>query len=211
MPAETSQDQPRVPVESLIIALRGERVILDTDLAGIYGVETGALNRAVKRNLERFPKDFVFQLTTKEAHALRCQSGISKEEAGVGLMKAGRGGRRYLPYAFTEHGALMAANVLNSPRAVQMSVYVVRAFVRMRAAFADTRGLARKLAMLEKELKARLDVHEGVIVGILQRVMDILDPPRLPAPRRRSIGFRVEEGRPPYGRHRRKRNRLVRT
>ncbi len=146
MPARTSQGQLRVPVESLIIRLRGEGVILDSDLAGIYGVETGALNRAVKRNLERFPKDFGFQLTAEEAHALRCQSGISKTEAGAGLMKAGRGGRRYLPYAFTEHGALMAANVLNSPRAVQMSVFVVRAFIRMRAALGDTRELARKLA-----------------------------------------------------------------
>lgn len=205
MPAETPQDRLRVPVESLILALRGERVILDSDLARIYGVETGALNRAVKRNLERFPKDFLFQLTAEEARALRCQSGISKKTAGAGLMKARRGGRRYLPYAFTEHGALMAANVLNSPRAVQMSVFVVRAFIRMRGALGDTRELARKLAALERELKGRLDVHESAIVGILQRMMDILDPPRLPRPRRREIGFRVEEARPAYGRLRRHR------
>lgn len=199
MPTETSQTPVGVPVESLIIALRDERVILDSDLARIYGVKTGALNRAVKRNLERFPKDFVFQLTTEEATALRCQSGISNRAAGAGLTNAGRGGRRYLPHAFTEHGALMAANVLNSPRAIQMSVFVVRAFVRMRAALADTREMARKLAALERDLKARLDVHESAIVGILQRVMEVLAPPALPAPRpRRGIGFRVEEARPRY-------------
>ncbi len=107
---------------------------------------------------------------------------------------------KYLPYAFTEHGAIMAANVLNSPRAVQMSVFVVRAFVRMRAALTDTRELARKLAQLERELKGRLDVHEAAIVNILQRVLRILNPRRLPAPKRRSIGFKVEEGRPGYGR-----------
>jgi phage regulator Rha-like protein len=111
----------------------------------------------------------------------------------------GRGGRRYLPYAFTEHGAIMAANVLNSARAVQMSVFVVRAFVRMRAALSDNRQLARKLAALEKELKERLDVHESAIVGILQRIMDIIDPPALPEPPpRKRIGFQVKESRRRY-------------
>ena len=105
---------------------------------------------------------------------------------------------KYLPYAFTERGAIMAANVLSSPRAIQMSVFVVRAFVRMRAALGDTRQLARKLAALERELKGRLDVHESAVVGILQRMMDILDPPPLARPRRRTIGFRVEEPRPRY-------------
>ncbi len=133
----------------------------------------------------------MFQITREEAREAQCL------RSQIVILKRGQH-LKYRPFAFTEHGAIMAANVLNSPRAVQMSVFVVRAFVRMRAAFADTRGLARKLAMLEKELKARLDVHEGVIVGILQRVMDILDPPKLPAPRGRSIGFRVEEKRPAY-------------
>lgn len=105
MPEKPSQDRLRVPVESLIITLRGDRVILDSNLARIYGVRTGALNRAVKRNLRRFPEDFIFQLTVEETIPLRCQSGISKGETGAGLMKTGRGGRRYLPYAFTEHGA----------------------------------------------------------------------------------------------------------
>ncbi len=111
MPEKAARDQLRVPVESLIITLRGQRVILDSDLARIYGVKTGALNRAVKRNLGRFPEDFVFQLTAEETNVLRCQSGTSKGEVVADLMKTGRGGRRYLPYAFTEHGALMAANV----------------------------------------------------------------------------------------------------
>jgi len=108
------------------------------------------------------------------------------------FVTASHGGRRHHPYAFTEHGAIMAATVLNSPRAVQMSVFVVRAFIRMRAALADTRDLARKLAALEKEIKARLDVHESAIVDTLQRLMEIIDPPALPEPPREQIGFQVK-------------------
>ena len=170
------------PVEPLLRVVRGKRVILDTDLARLYGVETKALNRAVKRNADRFPPDFVFQLTRGEGGSLRYQSGTSK---------TGRGGRRNLPYAFTEHGAIMAANVLNSPQAVRMSVYVVRAFVKMRSAFSDGRQLARKLAALEKELTSRLDLHETAIVEVLHRLMDLLDPPPEPAPKRSQIGFRA--------------------
>jgi len=180
-------------IEPLIHEIRGEKVILDSDLARLYGVETKALNRAVKRNAERFPADFVFQVISEEFDALRYQSGTSKRgapsQAAVAYGK--RGGRRYLPYAFTEHGAIMAANVLNSPRAVQMSVFVVRAFLKMRALLGDKRELARQLAALEKELKERLDVHEAAIVTILQRVMDIIDPPSLPpGPAKPKIGFR---------------------
>src|SRR5213595_1345815 len=147
----------------LIYQIRAQRVMLDSDLASIYRVETKALNRAVKRNRDRFPKDFVFQLTADESEVLRRQSGTLKTERGAH--------RKYLPWAFTEHGAIMAANVLNSPRAVQMSVFVVRAFLKMRALLGDKRELAKQLAALEKELKQRLDVHEAVIVTILQRVM----------------------------------------
>jgi phage regulator Rha-like protein len=173
------------PVEPLLCVVRGERVILDTDLARLYGVESKALNRAVKRNADRFPIDFVFQLTRDESASLRFQ---------FGTLKTGRGHhRKYLPYAFTEHGAIMAANVLNSPQAVQMSVYVVRAFLKMRAVLSDDRQLARKLAQLEKELKSRLDLHEAAIVEVLQRVMDILDPPPQPEPKRRQIGFHADD------------------
>jgi hypothetical protein len=173
----------------LIYEIRGERVMLDSDLASIYGVETKALNRAVKRNRDRFPKDFVFRLSEDEWRNLRYQIGTStsgREHRAlryqIGTSSLGHGGRRTRPYAFTEHGAIMAANVLNSPRAAQMSVFVVRAFLKMRALLGDKRELAEKLAALEKELKTRLDVHEAAIVTILQRVMDIIDPPALPPP-----------------------------
>ena len=167
-----------------IFTLRDQKVILDADLAAVYGVETGALNRAVKRNIRRFPSDFIYQLAPDEVRDLRCQIGISK----------GQGGRRYLPFVFTEHGAIMAATVLNSPRAVQMSVFVVRAFVAMREALSDTAALARKLAALEREVKARLDGHDAAIVDVLRRFMEILDPPPLPEPPPKPpIGFGVKE------------------
>jgi hypothetical protein len=181
----------------LIYEIRGERVMLDSDLASIYGVETKALNRAVKRNRDRFPKDFVFQLSEDEWKNLRYQIGTSTSgrehqslKYQIGTSSLGHGGRRTRPYAFTEHGAIMAANVLNSARAVQMSVFVVRAFLKMRALLGDKRELAQRLAALEKELKKRLDVHDAVIVTILQRVMDIIDPPALPPPAPKPrIGF----------------------
>jgi phage regulator Rha-like protein len=181
----------------LIYEVRGERVMLDSDLASIYGVETKALNRAVKRNRDRFPKDFVFQLSQDDWKNLRYQIGTSSSDSKrqslryqIGTASLRHGGRRSRPYAFTEHGAIMAANILNSRRAVQMSVFVVRAFLKMRALLGDKRDLAQKLAALEKELKKRLDVHEAVIVTILQRVMDIIDPPALaPPPPKPRIGF----------------------
>ena len=184
-----------IPVENLdrlIYEIRGQKVMLDQDLATVYGATTKALNQAVKRNANRFPADFAFQLTHQEVASLRSQSVTSK----------GRGGRRYLPYAFTEHGAIMAANVLNSPRATQMSVFVVRAFVKMRAVLSDSRELARKLAALEKELKDRLGVHEAAIVTILQRVMNIIDPSALPEPPpKKGIGFQVKERKRRYRAH----------
>lgn len=125
----------------------------------------------------------MFQLTAAEAESLTSQIAMSKR---------GRGGRRTLAYAFTENGAIMAANVLNSPEAVRMSVFVVRAFVKMRELLGGTKELARQLADLEKKLTARLDGHEVAIVEVLRRVMDILDPPPLPEPPRRQIGFHTE-------------------
>lgn len=184
MPAKPKKEMiPRV--ESLIFRIRGERVILDSDLARIYGETTARLNQQVRRNAERFPPDFVFQLTRKEFNRLMLQNATSKK---------GRGGRRKLPLVFTEHGAIMAANVLNSKRAVQMSVFVVRAFIRMRRMLTGNKELARRLAQLEKELKKRLDLHETAIVGILQRIMDLINPPALSEPKKRPIGFGAKEG-----------------
>lgn len=189
-------------IEPLIHEIRGEKVILDSDLARLYGVTTKRLNEQVKRNQERFPADFVFRLTSAESEASRSQFATSSSQE-IETKKGGSNRSqiatssqkhrdpRSRPYAFTEHGAIMAANVLNSPRAVQMSVFVVRAFLKMRALLGDKRELARQLAALEKELKERLDVHEAAIVTILQRVMDIIDPPSLPpAPAKPKIGFR---------------------
>ncbi len=169
-------------VGRLIYEIRGQRVMLDSDLAAIYGVTTKRLLEQVRRNLDRFPDDFAFRITRDEQGALRSQ---------IATLKPGRGQhRKYLPWAFTEHGAIMAANVLNSARAVQMSVFVVRAFLKMRSLLGDKRELAEKLASLEKELKKRLDVHEAVIVTILQRVMDVIDPPLTPQPPKPRIGFK---------------------
>jgi len=170
-------------IQSLIVNLKGQRVILDADLAMLYGVTTKRLNEQVKRNRDRFPDDFMFQLNVKEKTEV-----VAKCDHLAKLKFA-----KSLPYAFTEHGAIMVATVLNSPRAVQMSVFVVRAFVRMRGLLGDTRELARRLSALEKELKERLDVHEVAIVSILQRVMDIIDPPIFPDPPKKSIGFKVKE------------------
>jgi predicted amino acid-binding ACT domain protein len=168
-------------IDGMIRTMRGARVILDSDLAKIYGVPTFRFNEAIKRNRNRFPDDFMFQLTRVEFDFLKSQ---------IAMSKTGRGGRRTLPYAFTEHGALQAANILNSSRAVQMSVFVIRAFVMMRETLRAAPELARKLAALEKKLTARLDVHETAIVQVLQEVMQILNPPPAPpAPPKRQIGF----------------------
>lgn len=171
-------------ITSVIRTIRGQKVILDADLARIYGVPTKALNQAVKRNSKRFPPDFMFQLTKEEAESdLRLRSQFV-------TLKTGRGQhRKFLGYAFTENGAIMAAIVLNSPQAVRMSVFVVRAFVQMRELLGSTKDLAKQLAALEKKLTERLDGHESAIVEILRRMMDILDPPPLPEPPRRQIGF----------------------
>jgi len=183
-------------IDGMIRIIRGVRVMLDRDLAKIYGVPTKAFNQAVKRNRERFPEDFMFRLTQKEAKALqvpRSQTVTSSQRKDFlrsqFVTSNQRGGPRYLPYAFTEYGALMAANILNSARAVQMSIFVVRAFAKMREALRGTPELAKKLATLEKKLTGRLDVHEAAIVQVLQEVMQILNPPPTPTPPRPQIGF----------------------
>ncbi len=180
-----SIDKPvlaRTP-EQCITRLRGQAVLLDTDLAALYGVTVKRLNQQVTRNRERFPEDFCFQLTETEWRSLRLQNET---------LKRGQH-RKYMPYVFTEHGSIMAATVLNSPRAVQMSVFVVRAFVAMRAVLMDTGELARKLTALESEVKARLDSHDAAIVDILARIMDLIAPPEVPDPPPKKIGFGVHE------------------
>lgn len=168
-------------IGSLIRTIRGQKVMLDSDLAAIYGVPTKRLNEQVKRNANRFPPDFLFQLTAEEMDSLRSQ---------FATLKKGRGQhRKFLPYAFTENSSITAANVLNSPQAVRMSVFVVRALVQMHDLLGSTKELAKQLAALETKLTARLDKHEVAIVEVLRRVMDILDPPPLPEPPRREIGF----------------------
>lgn len=181
-----------IDITILIVAVRGKRVLLDRDLAALYGVPTFRFNEAVKRNRSRFPEDFMFQLTREEVASLTSQFAMSK---------SGRGGRRTLPYAFTEHGTVMAANILRSKRAIQMSVFVVRAFVRMRQMLIAQKDLARKLAELEKKLTARLDVHETAITEVLRQIMRLLGPPLEPEPeppKKRRIGFLVEDPHEPY-------------
>ena len=175
-------------IESSILTVRGERVILDTDLAAIYRVPVKRINEQVKRNRDRFPFDFCFRLAAKEWKAVR---SLRSQDATIDEGRWWH--RKYLPHVITEHGAIMAANVLNSKRAVQMSVFVVRAFVRMHGMLADNKRLVRGLAALEGELKKRLDVHETAIVGILQRIMDIVDPQAQPEPKKRRIGFGGED------------------
>jgi len=156
-------------IDDLILTIRGQRVILAADLARIYGVETRVLNQAVKRNLEKFPEDFVFQLSLEEAET------VQRSRSQIVILKRGSN-IKYLPYAFTEHGAIMAATVLNSPRAVQMTVFVVRAFVQMRAALTGTRQLARQLEELERKYDAEFKVvfdaiRQLVAICVVQRLM----------------------------------------
>ena len=160
-------------VQSLIHLVRGQKVMLDSDLAGLYGVETKALNRAVRRHQFRFPDDFLLRLTNKEVMALRYQFGTSK---------TGRGGRRYRPYAFTEQGVAMLSSVLNSERAVQVNILIVRAFVRLRSLLASHRELAAKLAELERQLEG----HDAAIRNLFGAIRAMLADP--PGPKR-VVGF----------------------
>jgi hypothetical protein len=158
-------------VESAIIFVRGEKAILDSDLARLYGVSTARFNQQVNRNLDRFPADFMFQLTDEEFRVLMLQNATSK---------IGRGGRRKLPYAFTEHGALMAANVLTSKRAVQASVQVVRAFVRLRQMLISNVELSHKLNELEKKYDRQFKI-------VFDAIRQLMTPPPT---KTKPIGFR---------------------
>lgn len=168
-------------VESKILVMRNRRVILDSDLAELYGVEVKRLNQQVKRNAERFPVDFVFRIKDGD---LRLQIATSKAErrkqGKQGL--EGRGGRRYQPFVFTEHGAIMAASVLNSKRAVEMSIFVVRAFVRMREALATNQRIVAKL----RDLELRVGDHDEDIQEIVTAIRELMRPV---APSGRKIGF----------------------
>ncbi len=178
-PAAAEHPAQTEGITRAIVVLRGRKVLLDAELAALYGVTTKRLNEQIRRNQERFPADFMFQLTEEEHESLRSHFATSKS-AG-----SGRGGRRYLPYVFTEHGAIMAATVLNSPRAIEMSVYVVRAFVQLRELLSSNRVLSRKLDELERRLTKRLDDHDEAIKAILSAIRELTNPP----PVTRAIGF----------------------
>ena len=164
-------------LESAIHLIRGQRVMFDSDLAAIYGVTTKRLNEQVRRNISRFPEDFAFQLTAEELTNLRSQIATSSFH----------GGRRYRPWVFTEHGAIMLASVLNSDIAAQASVRVVRAFVRLREMVAANAQLSSQL----EELERRLDSHDEAIVDLFAALKQLLEPPE--PPKRREIGFHVRE------------------
>jgi hypothetical protein len=165
-------------IHSLIRHVRGFKVILDSDLAAIYGVPTSRFNEAVRRNIDKFPSDFLFQLSKEEFQSLTSQFAISKP---------GRGGRRTLPWAFTEHGALQAANILNSPAASAMSIYVIRAFIRLRDEFAANSTLEKRLAIIEKTLIS----HDTTLRDVIQKIRPLLLPPN-DIPKRR-IGFHTND------------------
>jgi len=161
-------------LEKFILTIRGQRVMLDSDLAKIYGVTTKRLNQQVNRNLERFPKDFMFQLTEIEEESLRLQIATSK---------AGRGGRRYPRRVFTEHGALMAANVLNSSAAIHASIQVVRIFIYLRKLLLSHEDLGRKIESLERKYDTQFKV-------VFEAIKQLMAPPDVP---KRRIGFHSEE------------------
>jgi len=161
--------QPGQTPDAVILRIRGQGVILDSDLAALYGVSVKRLNEQVRRNKERFPGPFMFQLSETEWTILRSQIATSNS----------RGGRRYMPYAFTEHGAIMAATVLNSPKAIQMSIAVVTAFVKLRRMALSVEALARKVAALENK-------YDDSFKLVFQAIRELMAPPERP---RRKIGF----------------------
>ncbi len=179
MPSSIRTDDP-VGIVQRILVLRGQRVLLDSDLAELYGVSTSRLNQQVRRNRKRFPADFIFQMTSQELASLMLQFATSSW-----------GGTRKPPVAFTEHGAIMAATVLNSPRAVEMSVYVVRAFVKLRQVLASNTELARKLEALEKSV-VNLDARtRKQFEEVYQAIRALMTPP---LPKKRPIGFTADLG-----------------
>lgn len=197
------------PLDCLIFSIRNEKVILDADLAAVYGVATKRLNEQVKRNAERFPSDFLFQLSAEEWSNLKSQIATSdlkpfdNQQDATNRSQIATGSQRHrnpriLPYAFTEHGALMAANVLNSPEAVKMSVYVVRAFIKQRHLILSQAEILQRLAQIDKKLLQ----HDDVLQVIWQELQPLLSPP--PDPPKPEIGFHVKEAAPGYRTRKRK-------
>jgi len=185
--------KPKKPIETLIITIRNQKVILDADLAEVYDVPTKRLNEQVKRNADRFPEDFMFQLTAPELENLKSQIATSSlgvtEAEGIKtswsqIVTSSHGGRRKLPFAFTEHGAIMAATILNSPEAVAMSVFVVRAFLQMREQLAANAAILKRLAEIDRTLLE----HDSALRAIWTKLQPLLAPPPEP-PRRRIKGF----------------------
>ena len=177
---QTSLIQPE-QIEQVILLIRGQRVMLDRDLAALYGVTTGNLNKAVERNAERFPPDFMFQLTADEAEALRFQFGSLKRGQHF----------KYLPQVFTQEGVAMLSSVLRSPRAVQVNIAIMRVFVRLRATLALHKELAHKLAELERKIEG----HDTSIRTLFDAIRELAAPPATP---RREIGYHVKDASLPY-------------
>ena len=167
---------PAERIEQRILILRGQKVLIDADLATLYGVTTKMLLQAVRRNPDRFPEDFMFQLTNQELKDLRSQ-----------IVTSSWGGRRYTPYAFTEQGVAMLSSVLNSPRAIAVNIEIMRAFVRLRELIATNKELSRRLDELEARIERKLSTHDQAIAGILHAIRELMAPPE---PRKkRTIGF----------------------
>jgi len=171
---------PLEVIEQRILLVRGQKVMLDADLAALYGVETKQLVRAVKRNILRFPEDFMFQLSNDEFENLRYHFGTSSHW----------GGRRYPPYAFTEHGVAMLSSVLNSPRAVQVNIQIMRTFAKLREIMSQHKDLARRLDELETKYDAQFKI-------VFDAIRQLMAPPE-PEPPKKRIGFLVEEAKVPY-------------
>ena len=162
-------------IDKAILLIRGHKVLLDRDLAGLYGVETKTLNRAVKRNLQRFPRDFMFELTADEAESLRYQFGTLKKGEHS----------KYLPRVFTEQGVAMLSSVLNSPRAIQVNIAIMRVFVRLRETLSLHKDLAHKLTELER----KIENHDGNIRSLFDAIRQLMAPPESP---RKEIGFHTK-------------------
>jgi hypothetical protein len=184
MPTSRKSSVPTLTIERRIQLIRGQKVMLDSDLAALYDVPTKSLNLAVRRNQTRFPADFMFQLTAEEAERLRLQSETSKP---------GRGGRRYLPYVFTELGVAMLSSVLNSERAVQMNMAIMRAFVRLREIIAHNKDLAARIEKLERSHERTASVIEIIVEDIEGLVTELKQMKAIPPSTKRKIGFFTDE------------------